>query len=64
MIDLIQRFALAIAAGLGCAALLGWSQNPSDDDPILRAMRDELERSRQLRMVGGGDDAPYFFSYD
>ena len=30
---------------------------------ILRAMRDELERSRQLRVVGGGDETPYFFSY-
>ena len=27
-------------------------------------MRDEMERSRQLRVVGGGDDVPYFFSYD
>jgi hypothetical protein len=30
---------------------------------ILRAMRDELDRSRQLRVVGGGDDVPYFISY-
>ncbi len=35
-----------------------------EDDVILRAMRDELERSRQLRQVGGGDDSPYFFGYD
>lgn len=36
-----------------------------DDDQILKAMRDEMERSRQLRVAGGGgDDAPYFFSYD
>ena len=35
-----------------------------DDDVILRAMRDELDRSRQLRVVaGGGDDVPYFISY-
>jgi hypothetical protein len=35
-----------------------------DDDVLLRAMRDELERSRQLRVVGGGgDDVPYFISY-
>jgi hypothetical protein len=35
----------------------------ADDDPILRAMRDELDRSRQLRVVGGGDAVPYFLSY-
>ena len=35
-----------------------------DDDVLLRALRDELERSRQLRVVGGGgDDVPYFISY-
>ena len=34
-----------------------------DDDVVLKAMRDEMERSRQLR-VAGGQDAPYFFSYD
>jgi hypothetical protein len=32
------------------------------DDAILRAMRDEMDRSRQLRIAGAGD-APYFFSY-
>jgi TldD protein len=53
---------LAIAACLGGVVFLGWSQNP-DDDPILRAMHDELDRSRQLRIVGGGDDIPYFISY-
>ncbi len=36
---------------------------PVDDDVVLKAMRDEMERSRQLR-VAGGQDAPYFFSYD
>ena len=35
-----------------------------DDDVVLRAMRDEMDRSRQLRVVaGGGDDIPYFISY-
>ncbi len=34
-----------------------------DDDVVLKAMRDEMERSRQLR-VAGGQDAPYFFSFD
>jgi TldD protein len=33
----------------------------SQDDVILRAMKDELERSRQLRIVSL--DAPYFFEY-
>jgi TldD protein len=54
---------LAGAACLGCVAFLGWSQNAPDDDVIMRAMRDELDRSRQLRVVGGGDDVPYFISY-
>jgi len=53
---------LAIAACLGGVVFLGWSQN-ADDDPVLRAMHDELDRSRQLRIVGGGDDVPYFISY-
>jgi TldD protein len=39
-------------------------QTSDDNDPILRAMRDELDRSRQLRIIGGGDDAPYFLSYE
>ncbi len=58
---MIKR-ALAIALCLGGVVLVGWSQNP-DDDPILRAMHDELDRSRELRIVGGGDDVPYFISY-
>src|ERR1700681_4291974 len=33
----------------------------SQDDVILRAMKDELERSRQLRIVSL--DAPYFIEY-
>jgi predicted Zn-dependent protease len=32
-----------------------------DADPVLRAMKDELERSRQLRIVSL--DAPYFIEY-
>ena len=40
------------------------AQDPYAEDVILRAMKDELERSRQLRVVGGsGDDTPYFISY-
>jgi hypothetical protein len=46
---------------LGVAALL-FSQNSGDDDVILKAMRDEMERSKQLKIVGGGDP-PYFISY-
>ncbi len=60
----LSRRHFLIAAGLGAplARLLG--QDPYADDVILRAMRDELERSRQLRVVGGGaDDLPYFISY-
>ena len=56
--------ALAVTTLLAASAALLLPQKTADDDPILRAMRDELERSRELRAVGGGDDAPYFFSYD
>lgn len=54
---------LAIAAGLVSAALLLPSQTTKDDDIVLKAMRDEMDRSRQLRAVGGLD-LPYFFSYN
>ncbi len=54
---------LSVLCLLAASATLLLPQK-SDDDVILRAMRDELERSRQLRAVGGGDDSPYFFSYD
>jgi hypothetical protein len=47
-------------------AIIGFAvataQTTDENDIILRAMRDEMERSRKLRIVGGGD-APYFFSY-
>ncbi len=59
---------LALAGLLAASAALLLPQKTSsdkgDNDVILRAMRDELERSRGLRIVGGGDDSPYFFSYD
>lgn len=58
---------LAVAGLLAASAAMLLPQKTSstdDNDVILRAMRDELERSRQLRIVGGGDDTPYFFSYD
>jgi hypothetical protein len=57
--------ALAISSLLlASAALLLPQKKSDDDDVILRAMRDELNRSRELRVIGGGDDTPYFFSYD
>jgi TldD protein len=56
---------LAVAALLAASATILLPQKKSDDDDvILRAMRDELDRSRELRVVGGGDDSPYFFSFD
>jgi predicted Zn-dependent protease len=59
---------LAISSLLAASAALLLPQKTSsekdDNDVILRAMRDELDRSRELRVIGGGDDAPYFFSYD
>jgi TldD protein len=55
---------LTISCLLAASASLLLPQKPENDDVILRAMRDELERSRDLRAVGGGDDSPYFFSYD
>jgi TldD protein len=46
------------------AGLVAFPQTSADDDVILRAMRDEMDRSRQLRVVAGGaDDIPYFISY-
>ena len=53
-----------IAAGLSAPGLRLMAQDPYAEDVILRAMKDELERSRQLRVVGGGgDEIPYFISY-
>jgi TldD protein len=57
---------MALAAGLtGSAAwLISQSTELSipADETLLRAMRDELQRSKQLAVVAGAD-APYFFSY-
>src|SRR5215471_7169159 len=58
--------AVAVQPGLGLVVLTGvvlLAQNSGDDDVILKAMRAEMDRSKQL----GGDgtqDKPYFFSYD
>ncbi len=60
---MIARFLAASLLLAGSATLL-LPQKADNDDVILRAMRDEMERSRELRVVGGGDDSPYFFSYD
>jgi hypothetical protein len=65
---LTHRLLLTVGSAAGVALLLvsanGIAQNvPGDDDPILKAMRDEMDRSRQLRVVSG-QDVPYFFSYD
>lgn len=53
----------AIAVALTVSATMAIPQSANEDDAVLKAMRDEMERSRQLRVVGGGDDVPYFFSY-
>jgi hypothetical protein len=55
---------LTLISLLAASATLLLPQKQENDDTILRAMRDELDRSRELRAVGGGDDSPYFFSYD
>src|SRR5271169_2291496 len=66
--DEITRRGFAIVSAASVSAWLGRAQTSGaqiavDDDVILRAMRDELERSRQLRVVASGDDVPYFISY-
>jgi len=56
----------ALAAGLAGSAAWLISQTAElpipADETLLRAMRDELQRSKQLTVVSG-QDAPYFFSY-
>ena len=53
---------------MGLAASAAWLLSQSQelsipaDETLLRAMRDELQRSKQLSVVAG-QDAPYFFSY-
>ena len=60
----LSRRHFLIASGMTATAAHLLAQNPADEDIILQAMRDELARSRQLRVVGGsGDDAPYFIGY-
>jgi hypothetical protein len=60
----LSRRRFLVVTGLSAAAARLRAQDPYAEDVILRAMKDELERSRQLRVVGGGgDDTPYFISY-
>jgi hypothetical protein len=59
--NLLKRTGI-LSLGLAAAAMLLPSQTSTDDDVVLKAMRDEMERSRQLRAVGGLE-LPYFFSY-
>ncbi|MEO5926821.1 MAG: metallopeptidase TldD-related protein [Bryobacteraceae bacterium] len=56
-----------LVAGLGVSAAFLLSQTPQlpavgNDEVLLRAMRDEMARAKQLSVVGG-KDAPYFVSY-
>jgi len=57
---------LALVGGLAGSAAWLISQSSElsipNDEMLLRAMRDELQRSKQLAVVSGAD-APYFFSY-
>ena len=63
--SLLRRCA-ALAVGLAGSAAWLISQSSElsipADETLLRAMRDELQRSKQLAVVAG-EDAPYFFSY-
>ncbi len=58
--NILKRGAL-LACATTAGALLLFSQN-SSDDTVLKAMRDEMERSRTLR-AAGGLELPYFFNY-
>jgi TldD protein len=70
-----RSFVVQACAGLvvlaGAAVLAqrsGLAQNTGDDDVVLKAMRAEMERSKQLGSGGSGADVnpdkPYFLSYD
>ena len=51
-----------LALGVLCALALPGAQNAgSSDDALLRAMRDELNRSLSLRMAGL--EPPYYAEY-
>jgi TldD protein len=59
-----SRRTFVLALTLPAAARLLSAQKSANEDVILKAMRDELERSRQLK-VGSGtpDEVPYFIAY-
>ena len=59
----MTRRGFVLASALAFSCLFCVSRISADDDVILRAMRDELQRSRQLRVIGGGDAGLYFLSY-
>jgi TldD protein len=52
---------LLLISLLCAAALAGAGQAPAEDDVVLRAMRDELDRSRTLRLVSL--ETPYYIEY-
>ena len=56
----MTRRTLSIAALITLLSV-SWSARAQDADPLLRAMKDELERSRQLHLPNL--DAPYFIEY-
>ncbi len=62
---LVKGLATALLTAASAALLFsqnGASRNSEADDLVLKAMRDEMDRSRQLKVVSGGDP-PYFISY-
>jgi len=54
---ILTSFSLAVAERLSA------QKPPYGDDIVMKAMIDELERTRQLRVVGNSSDAPYFVEY-
>ncbi|MEQ1946291.1 MAG: metallopeptidase TldD-related protein [Bryobacteraceae bacterium] len=57
------RRGFLVMAGVSVPAVFSFAQS-AGDDPLLKALLDELERSRQLRVInGGGDEIPYFIAY-
>ena len=59
----ITRRGFLLVAGVSVPAVFSYAQDAADD-PVLKALVDELERSRQLRVGNGGaDETPYFIAY-
>lgn len=52
---------LTVLALLGLAGIAAWSQQAPSQDDLLRAMHDELERSRQIKLPNL--EPPYFVQY-